>query len=65
MLPFDDQKNWKPAYRIIARILKFFSPKSIITLQELGKAMINAATIGYSKPILEIKDIKSLAALNN
>jgi uncharacterized protein YbjT (DUF2867 family) len=63
MLPFEHQKNWKKAYKSIGKIIKFFAPKSIITLQELGKAMINAATIGYSKHILEIRDIKSLAAL--
>jgi len=28
---------------------------------EVGRAMINAVTIGYPKSILEIKDIKELA----
>jgi hypothetical protein len=61
MLPFDGQKNWKAIYKFIAKLIQFFSPKSIITMHELGKAMINAATIGYSKPVLEISDIKELA----
>jgi hypothetical protein len=33
----------------------------VLTIQEVGKAMINAVTVGYSKKILEIEDIKQLA----
>jgi nucleoside-diphosphate-sugar epimerase len=61
MQPFKGQKNWKSAYKLIVKIIKLFSPKNIITMQELGRAMINAVTIGYPKSILEIKDIKALA----
>lgn len=61
MLPFDGQKNWKAAYKLIVKIIKAISPKRVITMEELGKAMINAVTIGYSKQILEISDIKQLA----
>lgn len=61
MLPFDGQKNWKGVYKLIVKIIRFFSPKSIITMHELGLAMIKAVTIGYNKPILEIADIKQLA----
>lgn len=61
MLPFKGQKNWKSVYKFIAKIVKAISPKSLITMQELGRAMINAATIGYPKQILEIPDIKQLA----
>ena len=61
MLPFKDQKNWKTVYKLIVKIIRLFSPKTVITMQELGRAMINAATIGYPKSILEIKDIKALA----
>lgn len=61
MLPFDGQKNWKSAYKVIGKIIRFFSPKNIITMHELGLAMINAATKGFDKPILEISDIKQLA----
>ncbi len=62
MLPFEGQKNWKGIYKVIAKGIKLFSPKIIITMQELGRAMINCVTIGYPKSILEIKDIKELAA---
>ncbi|MBS1512978.1 MAG: NAD-dependent epimerase/dehydratase family protein [Bacteroidetes bacterium] len=61
MLPFEGQKNWKPAYKIIVQIIKVFAPSKVITMHELGLAMINAATAGYSKNILEIADIKALA----
>ncbi|MGG9961234.1 NAD-dependent epimerase/dehydratase family protein [Ferruginibacter sp. SUN106] len=61
MLPFPEQKNWKSLYKFIARIMKMLVPSKIITMQELGRAMINAATIGYAKTILEIADIKALA----
>jgi uncharacterized protein YbjT (DUF2867 family) len=61
MLPFDGQKNWKAIYKFIAKLMQLFSPKNVITMHELGKAMINATTTGYSKPVLEISDIKTLA----
>lgn len=61
MLPFDGQKNWKAAYKWIVKIIKAIAPKKVITMEELGKAMINSVTIGYSKQTLEIADIKELA----
>jgi nucleoside-diphosphate-sugar epimerase len=61
MQPFDGQKNWKAAYKWIVKIIKVVSPKRVITMEELGKAMINAVTMGYPKQILEIPDIKQLA----
>ncbi len=62
MLPFDDQKNWKAVYKFIAKVIKLFSPKNVLTMHEVGKAMINCVTIGYDKNILEIRDIKQLGA---
>jgi uncharacterized protein YbjT (DUF2867 family) len=59
MLPFDGQKNWKAVYKYIVKLMKFFSSKNVITMHELGQAMINATTNGYSKQILEISDIKA------
>ena len=61
MLPFPEQKNWKPIYKFIVKMIKVFSPKNVLTMQEVGRAMINAVTIGYPKQILEIADIKQLA----
>jgi hypothetical protein len=38
-------------------VIRLFSPKAIVRLKELGLAMINAATKGYEKSVLEVKDI--------
>ena len=62
MLPFPGQKNWKAIYKVIVRIIKAIAPKNVLTMQEVGGAMINAVTAGYPKSILEVKDIKKLAA---
>jgi len=61
MLPFPDQKNWKPLFKFIVKTIKVISPKNVLAMHEVGLAMINAVTVGYSKNILEIKDIKTLA----
>jgi uncharacterized protein YbjT (DUF2867 family) len=61
MAPFPDQKNWKPIVRFLVRIIKVISPKSVLPLQEVGRAMINAVTTGYPKNILEVSDIRQLA----
>jgi uncharacterized protein YbjT (DUF2867 family) len=61
MVPFENQKNWKPAFKWLAKTIKVFAPKSVLTLEEVGKAMINAAMIGYPKQVLEVSDIRKLA----
>ena len=61
MLPFEGQKNWKKAYKWIGKLLQLLAPKSILTMQDVGKAMINAAILGYPKQVLEIADIRQLA----
>lgn len=43
-------------------IIKLISKNGVVSLAEIGGAMINAATKGYKKQILEVKDIKELAA---
>jgi len=63
MLPFEKQQNWKSLYKFIAKAIKFFSPKSVLPIRDVGKAMINCVTIGYNKNILEISDIKKLATV--
>lgn len=42
-------------------VIRFFSPTSIVSLKQLGLAMINAARLGYEKKILEIRDILELS----
>lgn len=61
MLPFDGQKNWKGIYKTIVKVITIFSPKKVLTMEEVGKAMINCVTKGYNKNVLEISDIKQLA----
>jgi hypothetical protein len=63
MLPFEGQKNWKGFYKFIAKAIKLFSPKSVLPIDEVGKAMINASITGYPKSILDVSDIKKLAQL--
>ncbi len=60
-MSFSGQKNWKSVYKFIVKIIKAVSPKRVITMQELGRAMINAANNWLPKQILEIPDIKQLA----
>ncbi len=59
--PFPNQKNWKSFVKVMVKVVKFFSPKSVVTLHELGLAMIRTVTEGYPKNVLEITDIKKLA----
>ncbi len=49
-------------FKWLLPIIKFISKNGVVSLAEIGQAMINAATKGYKKQILEVKDIKELAA---
>jgi hypothetical protein len=62
IVPFDEQKNWKPLFRWLAKAVKVVAPKSALTVQQIGRAMINATLSGYPAHVLEIKDIRKLAA---
>jgi uncharacterized protein YbjT (DUF2867 family) len=58
------QKNLKSIYTWFAWVYplgRALYPKGFCTLQEVGRAMINAASKGYPKPILEVSDIVTLA----
>lgn len=61
MSPAEGQKNAKKLYVVLVTIIKVFSPKSVISLNELGRAMIHAVQKGYPRQVLEISDIKKLA----
>lgn len=63
MLPLREQKNWKPLFRGLSRVISWFIPSKTLKLQEVGRAMINAVTIGYNKPVLEVDDIRTLASV--
>ena len=65
MLATPGQKNLKGWYKVIAWIYPIgrrLAPGSFCTLREVAQAMINAATIGSPKPVLEVRDIVALAA---
>lgn len=58
------QKNVKSYYKYFAWIYpigRALYPAGFCTLEEVGRAMINAASKGYSRRILEVKDIVELA----
>jgi uncharacterized protein YbjT (DUF2867 family) len=58
------QKNVKSYYPWLAWLYplgRALYPSGFCTLQEVGRAMINAASKGYPKPILEVVDIVTLA----
>ena len=42
-------------------IINTISPKSVLTLKQVGDAMINVTQKGYEKKILEVRDILSLS----
>ncbi|MGA9118474.1 MAG: epimerase [Bacteroidota bacterium] len=60
-------KGLRHAYKIsivlgmLYPVWKILLPKYVCTLEDVGLAMIQAATIGYSRKILENKDITLLA----
>lgn len=63
------ERSKTPAYRIgyaVARpllpMLRALFPNSILTTEEIGRAMINIAKRGASKHVLETADIKAAAA---
>jgi uncharacterized protein YbjT (DUF2867 family) len=58
------QRNVKSYYRLLAWLYpvgRALYPAGFCTLQEVGRAMINAASRGYPAQILEVKDIVKLA----
>ncbi|HEY4407150.1 MAG TPA: NAD-dependent epimerase/dehydratase family protein [Xanthobacteraceae bacterium] len=58
------QKNLKISYKLLAWIYpigRAVYPAGFCTLQEVGRAMINAAVKGYPTKILEVEDIVKLA----
>jgi uncharacterized protein YbjT (DUF2867 family) len=61
MSPVKGQKNLKTIYRIFVPVFTFLMSSQTLSLNEVGRAMINAVTKGYPKHILEIKDIRELA----
>lgn len=61
MKHFKEQKNVKTIFKVFGLFFPVLFPKRSLTLQEVGRAMINVTTKGYSKQLLEVSDIKILS----
>jgi len=57
-------KHTLPLYKWLSwmlPIINTITPQSIVTLKQIGDAMINATTNGYEKRVLEVRDIIKLS----
>lgn len=64
MKPTVGQKNVKGYYKVIAYLYPLFNllfPNNVSTLHVVALAMINSILKGYTKQVLEVKDMKALA----
>lgn len=64
MKPTKGARNVKGIYKVINLlypVFRIFNPSYFLTLEEVGKAMINTLIKGYEKPVLEVKDISALS----
>lgn len=63
-LPLKPSQTYYKTYKylkVLFLLMKVIAPGFVITLKDLAAAMINASLIGYSMPVLEMKDMKILA----
>ena len=63
-LPLKPTQTYYKTYKYLGwlfSLMKVVAPNFVITLKDLAAAMINATLVGYSKNILEMKDMKALA----
>ncbi|GEP90602.1 NAD dependent epimerase/dehydratase family protein [Chitinophaga terrae (ex Kim and Jung 2007)] len=64
MKPTKGAKNVKGGYTLLAAIypiVKLLAPRYVLTLEQVGKAMINVSVSGYHSTTVEVKDIAVLA----
>lgn len=64
MKPSKGQKNVTGIYKVFAALYPVWItvlPSWACTMKEVGLAMINSVLKGYSKPVIEVADIKALA----
>lgn len=64
ILPLPGQKNVLKLYKYLGWLFPIFTKFSdnlASTMQQLATAMINAALSGYTKPVLEVKDVLFLS----
>ena len=63
-LPLRPSQTFYKTYKYVAwlfPVMEVISPNFVVNLKDLANAMINSSLTGYSKNILEVKDIKLLA----
>lgn len=63
-LPLKPQQTYYTTYRYLGwllRIMKIITPNYVMNLKDFAAAMINVGLNGYTKQVLEVKDIKHLA----
>ncbi len=63
--PTPGQQNIPASYKLLSWLYplgRLLYPAGFCTSQELGRAMVNAAMLGYRKRVLEVRDIVELAA---
>jgi uncharacterized protein YbjT (DUF2867 family) len=66
MKPTAGQQNVKGFYKVLSALsplLKLIFPGKVCSMKEVGLAMINSLKEDYPKNILEVSDIRKLAAL--
>jgi len=67
LLPLKPSQTFYKTYKYVAwlfPVMEVISPNFVVNLKDLAIAMINSSLIGYSKNILEVRDIKMLAKSN-
>ena len=64
MKHFPQQKNVKSFFKPVISVFSLLFPKQVLTLKQVGQAMINVVDKGYEKHVLEISDIRKLAERN-
>lgn len=62
MKPVKGQQNVRWFFKPLIALFPLILPAQSLTLHQVAQAMINTIGKGYPKPVLEIRDIKALAA---
>jgi hypothetical protein len=66
MTPVESQRRVLKYYNYfswLVPVLKVVTPFMVCSMQQVADSMINAAKFGYSKNIIQVKDVKILAAM--
>ena len=66
-LPLKPSQTYYKSYKYMGWLFSFMkvvAPNFIVSLKDIADALINSSLTGYSKDILEVKDIKILARAN-